>query len=119
MRVIIAGGRGIHSDDVVALATASSGFDITSVVCGGAPGVDAAGKRWADKHNIPVRIIPAQWDVYGKMVGPIRNRAMAQVADALILVWDGESRGSANMLKVAQEEGLAVYEHRLYGDANG
>lgn len=35
---------------------------------------------------------------------------MADYADAMILVWDGKSRGSANMLKQAREKGLKIYE---------
>jgi hypothetical protein len=47
-------------------------------------------------------MFPAKWDKYGKAAGPLRNREMAAYADALILVWDGKSRGSANMLAEAK-----------------
>jgi len=36
---------------------------------------------------------------------------MADYADALVLVWDGESRGSMMMKEVAIKKGLRIYEH--------
>ena len=50
----------------------------------------------------------AQWDKYGRQAGPMRNRQMAENADALIAYWDGESRGSKNMIEEAKKRGLKV-----------
>jgi hypothetical protein len=36
---------------------------------------------------------------------------MAADAEALILIWDGESRGSKDMLNKANAKGLKVYVH--------
>ena len=33
---------------------------------------------------------------------------MAEYADALIAVWDGESRGTMHMIDIARERGLTV-----------
>ena len=33
---------------------------------------------------------------------------MAAEADALIAFWDGQSRGTANMIKIAKDKGLQV-----------
>lgn len=38
----------------------------------------------------------------------IRNREMAQNADALVAFWDGESRGTESMIDLAKEYDLAV-----------
>ena len=43
--------------------------------------------------------MPAQWDLYGRAAGPIRNAQMADYADAAIIIWDGKSPGSLNMIK--------------------
>lgn len=50
----------------------------------------------------------ADWDAHGKAAGPIRNRKMAQEADALLLLWDGKSKGSASMLAEAKRTGLQI-----------
>jgi hypothetical protein len=113
MKTIIAGGRDITDYQLVVDAIAASGFNITEVVSGKAQGVDSLGERYAKERTIPVIECPAQWDRFGKMAGPFRNRQMAQQAEALVLVWDGRSKGSRNMLKQAQEFGLKIYEKRI------
>lgn len=111
MRTIIAGGRNITDRAALAAAIAECGWCITQVVCGGAKGVDEMGRQWAMAHDTPVHLVLPDWGTYGKIAGPRRNREMAKVADALILVWDGASRGSASMLREAKAHGLRVYQH--------
>lgn len=110
MKVIIAGTRYKDADqrvpfddyNLVAEAVARSGFNITEVVSGCAIGADRLGERWAASNSIPVKEMPAtpaDWDQYGKAAGPMRNRRMAEYADAAIVVWDGKSPGSRNMVE--------------------
>ncbi len=99
MRVIIAGSRTISDRTIVEKAIKDSGFLITEVVCGGASGVDAVGRQYAFDNNIRCSLFPAEWDKFKKRAGPIRNRAMAEYADALIAVWDGKSRGTWSMMR--------------------
>lgn len=99
MRVIIAGSRTIREQAVVDAAVADSGFDVTEVVCGGAGGVDTLGACWATTRGIPVTMMLADWRKNGRGAGIFRNREMAGYADALVAVWDGKSRGTANMIE--------------------
>lgn len=106
MKVIIAGTRykdkanKIPFDNfkLIVEAVERSGFKITEVVCGMAIGVDKLGEQWAIANNIPVKEMPANWNAHGKAAGPIRNRQMAEYADAAVVVWDGVSDGSRNMI---------------------
>jgi hypothetical protein len=41
--------------------------------------------------------------------GPIRNAQMANVAEALIAIWDGNSVGTLNMITVAKKLGLKTH----------
>ncbi|WP_276914036.1 DNA cytosine methyltransferase [Aneurinibacillus aneurinilyticus] len=50
----------------------------------------------------------ADWDKYGNSAGYIRNREMAQSADALMAFWDGKSPGTKHMIDLAKEYGLSV-----------
>ena len=43
---------------------------------------------------------------------------MAQYADALIAVWDGESKGTANMITQARQKGLDVFIYLIKGVNN-
>lgn len=117
MKAIIAGGRDIEEGDAkrfVREAVKASGWEaeITEIVHGDARGVDRAAndlyRGWKD-----VSAFPAMWKVHGRAAGPIRNKHMAQYADALIAVWDGQSRGTRNMIETARDHGLKVYVHRI------
>lgn len=118
MKTIIAGSRSITSLSIVNAAVAASGFTVSEVVSGGARGVDILGEQWAAIRGVPVRVFPALWRRAGgtavRGAGFARNQQMADYADALIAVWDGESRGTADMIRRAKNKGLKVfiYEQR-------
>lgn len=106
MKVVIAGTRykdfenKIAFDDygLIVQAIERSGFDVSEVVCGMAIGVDKLGEMWAINRSIPVKEMPADWNRFGKGAGPIRNRDMAIYADAAVIIWDGISEGTRNMI---------------------
>jgi len=109
MRVIIAGTRIITDYERVEDAINKSGFDITEVVCGMASGVDSLGERYAKEHDIPVAYYPAEWDVYGRSAGCIRNIEMAKNADALIAIIRNNSPGTTHMIKEAMRRGIKTF----------
>jgi hypothetical protein len=111
MRTIIAGSRSITDYATVERAVRLSGIEITEVISGKARGPDLLGERWAKEHDVPVNSKPANWNKYGPSAGPIRNREMAEEADALVAVWDGVSKGTKDMIKVAKQKGLKVHIH--------
>lgn len=113
MKVIIAGCRDFHDYDTVEQAVVDSGFKIERVISGGAPGVDTLAVQYAKEWIIPLEVYFADWGKHGKSAGPIRNRQMAGVADALIAIWDGHSRGTKNMIEEATKRGLKVYVKRI------
>lgn len=113
MKVIVAGSRTFGSNDFIGMvgsALAISNFEVDEIVSGGAAGIDSAAIQYAKKEGIPVSIFNANWDKYGKAAGPIRNSEMAKYADALVLIYDGSSRGSVNMLDQARREGLKIFK---------
>lgn len=131
MKVIIAGSRppadarasptllqrwyAAHEHSVVD-AVAASKFRVTEVVCGKAHGFDTLGERWAEKNGLLIKPFPAKWrsdlGLYNPMAGHERNKQMADYADALIAVWNGESSGTANMLMTMHKAHKPVYVHR-------
>lgn len=108
MKVIIAGSRGVTDYAAVCSAMSRCGFRPTEVFSGGADGADALGERWAKENGIVVRLFFAWWHKHGRAAGPMRNEEMAGEADALVAVWDGESTGTADMIRRAEAHGLPV-----------
>lgn len=113
MRVIIAGSRNITNYQIVCEAIAEFGYPITTVISGTAKGVDRLGEQWAKEHNVPVFQFPANWEEHGRAAGPIRNAEMANNADALIAIWDGESRGTKHMIDTARKKNLIVFVKKI------
>lgn len=111
MRVIIAGSRSVTDPHEVNRAIIDSGFVITEVVSGGCYGPDTFGEQWAARQGIPVKRFPADWNKHGKAAGPLRNQEMVDYADAVIAVWDGQSRGVASLMKCALNKPLS---HRFF-----
>ena len=113
MRVIIAGSRDITDYNLVEEAVKESGITPTEIISGGARGVDRLGEQYAERNNLKCTVMPADWHKYGKRAGYIRNDRMAENADALIAVWDGKSKGTANMIGIADHDyGLLIYVKR-------
>ena len=112
MKVIIAGGRDLTDYDVCLEGVKNAGFDITEVVSGHARGADSLGERFAQEAGLPLKLFPAEWDKHGRAAGPIRNNQMAAYADALIALWDGDSKGTRHMIQQAQKLGLKVHVER-------
>jgi hypothetical protein len=112
-KVIIAGSRTITDIRCVEAALVASQFRPTLVISGTARGVDQLGEQWATARGITVLRMPANWAAHGKAAGPIRNSAMLEEADCIVVVWDGKSRGSQDMISKANRSGKKVYVHLI------
>lgn len=120
IRLIIAGTREFNRYDIVESKAASfvqelkeqsKGCTIT-IVFGGAKGADLLGERFAKEYGFKLMRFPADWKVYGKQAGPVRNRQMLNYAKeeqgALLAFWDGKSRGTKNMIDIAKDAGIII-----------
>ena len=83
MRVIIAGGRDCNNYTLLLDTIVDFDQEIVIVVSGQAAGADQLGERYARENGIPIDSYPAQWELHGKAAGSIRNKLMAENADAL------------------------------------
>lgn len=76
------------------------------MITGAAKGADQLGSLYARNHSIPLKEFPADWNTYGRSAGPIRNQQMLDYAlhgvPALIVFWDGKSRGTKNIISIAK-----------------
>lgn len=85
-----------------------------TIVSAHSPGVCLLGERYAKEYNIPVQIITANWDKYGKKAGVYRNKKMAEISNACIVFYipggDELNRGVKNMVSIAQENKLLLRE---------
>jgi hypothetical protein len=112
IRVIVAGSRTFDNYQYLEekmLELLEGTGDPVEIVSGTAKGADQFGEKFAAKHGLGCIRMPANWDQYGKRAGYLRNEQMAEIGDALVAFWDGESRGTKHMIDIAKGKGLAVH----------
>lgn len=84
------------------------------IISGGAKGAESLGEKYAKEKGYSFKIIPIQWDKYGKRAGYLRNSKMAEISNACIafLCKDEESKakGIEMMINIAREKHLLVRE---------
>lgn len=136
MKVIIAGSRSIKSYNIVRAAIIESGLwnrygKSIVVVSGKAKGVDTHGETFAEKAGLEVIAKPADWEnikapgavvrkrkfdgkKFNALAGHWRNEEMAEIADAALIVWDGKSTGSVDMMDRMIAKGKDVYLFPLH-----
>jgi hypothetical protein len=105
MKICIAGSRVIFNSRLVFDLLDQTKLGICGVISGMQVGVDTLGRKWAESKGIQVLPFPVtkdEWKIFGKSAGMRRNKRMAEIADALILIWNGESSGSRNMKELMQ-----------------
>lgn len=61
---------------------------------------------YCDRFNIPCVKYPANWDLYKKSAGYIRNSEMAEVATHVLCFWDGVSKGTKHMIDISAKKNL-------------
>ena len=125
-RIIIAGSREFYDyklfSEVVTKYLKDKELDLktTLIISGGAKsGADALAIQYAIEKEIDYIIFNAKWDELGKSAGYIRNAEMSKFANALVAFWDGESKGTKNMIDISAKADLStrVYVVKKYEDA--
>lgn len=106
LRVIIAGSRSFSDYDLLCdkcidiicrKIDESKSPATIRIISGTARGADRLGERFAESFRFLLSRFPADWDMYGKSAGYIRNEQMARFAGEnhtgmLIAFWDARAR---------------------------
>jgi hypothetical protein len=113
MKILVCGDRHYIDDRSIdiALTHLSKFIKIDLIIEGEAKGADTLGRLWAEKHGIPVEKHPANWALYGRGAGPVRNAEMLNSnPDVIVAFHDNlqESKGTKNMVTQALKRGIRV-----------
>ncbi len=100
MKLLIIGSRSITDFDLSPYITA----DIDTIISGGANGIDSLAEEYADKHRISKYILRPRYDLYGRAAPLRRNEEMIDLSDAVLVIWDGQSKGTQYSLKYAKKK---------------
>ena len=114
-RIIVCGSRDFDDYELFnrSMEENVARFSYVQLVSGHARGADLFAERYAEEKGIPIAVFKADWEKYGRAAGPIRNRMMLEYAleeDAVVMAfWNGESRGTKNMISQAEKAGAVVH----------
>jgi len=113
MRILVCGGRD-YRDYERACAVLWGIHDktpISMIIEGGARGADYHAFMWAIEAGVPYEEYKADWNVWGKKAGHLRNQRMIDEGRPdLVIAFPGGS-GTADMVKRAKNAMIEVIEY--------
>lgn len=104
--ILVTGGRDFHDRDL--LEQVLDVLEPYCVIHGGAPGADTLANEWAGKNGAAVEEYPAEWEVHGKVAGPIRNQVMLDKSQPDLVVAFPGGNGTEDMVRRARRAGYVV-----------
>ena len=104
MKLLIVGSRSITNFDLSPYVAPC----VDTVITGGAKGIDSLAEQYADAHRLSKYIMRPMYKVYGRGAPIKRNEQMVDMADAVLVIWDGSSKGTRHTLNYAKKVGKPV-----------
>ena len=104
MKLLIIGSRSIRQFDLSPYIPQ----DTDTIISGGAEGIDQLADQYADLHRLSKYIFRPRYDLYGRFAPLKRNQQMIDIADAVLIIWDGHSRGTQYSLNYAKKQNKPV-----------
>ena len=104
MKVAVVGSRSLRVDDLGKFLPEG----VTEIVSGGAKGVDASAREYAQANGITLTEFLPDYRRYGRGAPLRRNIAIIEYADLVLAFWDGKSRGTKYVIDQCRERGVPV-----------
>ena len=104
MKLLIVGSRSITDFDLSPYISK----DVDTIISGGANGIDTLAEEYADVNRLSKYILRPQYNLYGRAAPLRRNEQMVDLADAVLVIWDGRSKGTQHTLKYTQKKNKPI-----------
>ncbi len=104
MKLLIAGSRSITDFEIDKYVDK----DVEMIICGGANGIDTIAEKYADRKRISKLILRPEYNRYKRGAPLKRNKTMVELADKVLVIWDGFSRGTKSTIDYAKNLGKEV-----------
>jgi hypothetical protein len=109
-RVLVCGDR--NWTDATLVFDVLNSYWPSVIIMGGAKGADNLGGRWAMEHSVKLEVYPAEWRIYGKGAGPVRNQRMLDEGRPdLVVAFHSDlaqSKGTKDMVNRSHRAGIPV-----------
>ena len=104
MKLLIVGSRSISDFDLSPYVSK----EVDTVISGGAGGVDSIAEQYADERRLSKYILRPRYDLYGRAAPLKRNEQMVDMSDAVLIIWDGHSKGTQYTMKYAKQKNKQI-----------
>ena len=104
MRVAVIGSRGLvvkNLEDYLPKET-------TEIVSGGARGIDACAREYAQCHGLKLTEYLPEYSKYGRSAPLKRNITIIENADLVLAFWDGASRGTKYVIDNCKKRSIPI-----------
>lgn len=99
MKLLVVGSRSVKNFDLSPYIS----NNVEVIISGGANGVDFLAEKYADIHRISKYIIRPRYDIYGRGAPIKRNEEMVDISDAVLVIWDGQSKGTQHTIEYSKK----------------
>ena len=100
MKLLVVGSRSIKDFDLSPYIPSETEV----IISGGADGVDTIAEKYADKNRLSKLILRPKYNLYGKAAPIKRNKEMLDIADKILVIWDGRSKGTKSTIEYANSK---------------
>ncbi len=104
MKLLAVGSRSIKNFDLSPCIPR----EVEIIISGGANGIDIIAEMYADKNKISKLILRPKYNIYGKAAPLKRNEQMVDIADEVLVIWDGKSNGTRYTINYAKKKNKKV-----------
>ena len=111
MKLLIVGSRSIKEFDLSPYVSR----EVDTIISGGAGGVDSLAEKYADSHRLSKYIMRPNYALYGRAAPLKRNEKMVDIADEVLVIWDGSSRGTKYTVDYAEKVKKRLVVVKLWG----
>jgi hypothetical protein len=98
MKLLVVGSPTIKEFDFSTYVTPET----DTIICDGEKGVAALAEQYADSNRLSKYVVRPLRDIRGRALLTMRNEAMVDMADAVLFIWDGHTKGIEKTLFYAK-----------------
>ncbi len=109
MKIAVIGSRTLQIDNMEDFLPP----DVTEIISGGAKGIDACARAYAERHHITLTEYKPDYRRYGKGAPLKRNLEIARNADHVIAFWDGCSHGTKFVIDLCKKEHIPITVYHI------
>ncbi len=75
----------------------------SEIISGGAVGIDTVSEKYAKDNDLKLTLFNPDYGKFDRSAPIIRNAEIVAAADFVLIIWDGKSRGSLNVIMTCMD----------------